>query len=76
MSSIQYGTQPLDGIMTQLGLTNTDLVRVSTEQISHKMVQKGRQGRRLNLPIRQKILNALNGAQKEQFFTLRDLFNY
>ncbi len=74
--SNQYGTQPLDRIMTGLGITNSDLVRASTEQITHKMVQKGRKGRQLTLHIRQKLLNALNNAQPGQVFALRDLFNY
>lgn len=76
MASIQYGTQPLDTIMTELGITNSDLVRASTEQLTHKMVQKGRKGRRLTLHIRQKLLNALHNAHKEHLFTLRDIFNY
>ncbi|MDD5259759.1 MAG: hypothetical protein PHD29_07310 [bacterium] len=74
--SIQYGTQPLDAILTELGITNSDLVRASTEQLTHKMVQKGRKGRRLTLHVRQKLLNALHNAQKENVFTLQDLFNY
>lgn len=74
--SIQYGTQPLDGIMTRLGLANSALVQASTEQITHKMVQKGRSGRRLTGHVQQKLLNALNSAQKEQVFTLKDIFNY
>ena len=71
-----YGAQPLDEIMTRLGISNSDIVNASTEQLTHKMVQKGRKGRRLTPHIKQKIANALNLAQKEQVFTIRELFNY
>ena len=73
---MDLGIQPLDGIMTWLGLANTDLVRVSTEQLTHKMVQKGRKGRRLTLKAQMKILKALNAASEEEKFSLKDLFNY
>ncbi len=71
-----YGSQQLDEIMTRLSITNSDIVNASTEQLTHKMVQKGRKGRRLTPHIKQKIANALNACQKEQLFTIRDLFNY
>lgn len=76
MTNIKYGFQPLDEIMTHFGISNSDIVRASTEQLTHKMVQKGRKGRRLTPHIKQKITNALNAAQKEQVFTTRELFNY
>lgn len=76
MTNIKYGFQPLDEIMTHFGISNSDLVRVSTEQLTHKMVQKGRKGRRLTPYVKQKIANAINAAQKEHVFTIRDLFNY
>lgn len=76
MTNIKYGFQPLDAIMTHFSISNSDIVRASTEQLTHKMVQKGRKGCRLNPHIKQKIANALNAAQKEQVFTIRELFNY
>ena len=72
----ELGTQPLDSVLTRLGLANSDLVSASTEQLSHKMVQKGRKGRRLTPNVRLKILNALNAASTEEKFTMKDLFNY
>jgi len=70
------GAQPLDDIMTRLNLSNADLTRVSTEQLTHKMVQRGRKGRRLTLNAQSKILRALAAARPGERFTLKDLFNY
>jgi len=70
------GTQPLDAVLTRLELSNSDLVSVSTEQLTHKMVQKGRKGRRLTPNVQHKILNALNTLKPEAHFTMKDLFNY
>ena len=84
------GVQPLDALMTKHGLTNHALVAVSTEQLSHKVVQKARKGRRLTSKAKTKILNAVHAALQsrraspeseraalpEQKFAHRDLFNY
>ena len=70
------GTQPLDTLMTKHRLSNHALVAASTEQLSHKVVQKARQGRRLTPRAKTKILNALHNALPEQKFAHRDLFNY
>lgn len=72
----EKGVQPLDGILTELGLKNTDLVSSSSEQLTHKMVARGRKGRRLTPNVQHKILNALNAGQKQKVFSLKDLFNY
>ncbi|HPW76304.1 MAG: hypothetical protein BWY44_01385 [Candidatus Omnitrophica bacterium ADurb.Bin292] len=73
----EFGMQPLDAIMIRLHLSNHDLVEASKEQITHKMVQKGRKGRRLTPHIKTKILNALHAAIPEgERFSHRDLFNY
>ena len=34
------GTQPLDRMMDEWGMGNHDMVEVSTEQLTHKQVQK------------------------------------
>ena len=60
--NMDVGVQPLDAIMTRLGLANADLVRASKEQLTHKVVQKGRKGRRLTPNARWKILEALNAS--------------
>ena len=72
----EYGPQPLDEILTRLGLSNSALVDASTEQLSHKMVQKGRKGRRLTLNVKLKILKALNALNPDPKFSLEQLFNY
>lgn len=64
----------LDRMMKQFNLSNHDLVRVSTQQLTHKMVQKGRKGKRLTPNVQQKIFNALKTALPEQNFRLQDLF--
>ena len=71
----EYGLQPLDGLMLELELVNHDLVAASTEQLTHKMVSKGRKGRWLTMPVRMKVLRALNLASGKTF-ALTDLFNY
>ena len=72
----ETGLQPLDGVMTRLGLTNAALVRASTEQLTHKMVQKGRKGKRLTMNAKTKILKALNAVSADRQFTLPEIFNY
>jgi hypothetical protein len=73
--SIEYGTQPLDRIMEDLGLKNHDLVAASKEGLTHKQVQKGRKGRRLTRNIQDKIAKALSSCTGESYTTDR-LFNY
>ncbi len=74
--SQEYGCQPLDAIMGSLDLQNHDLVKSSTEQITHKMVHKARSGRRLTRKVQIKILNALNACQTQRSFTLKEIFTY
>jgi hypothetical protein len=69
------GEQPIAKIMVELGLKPNDLVVNSTEQITHKMVSRAVKGRRLNLKIQYRILNALNKACGKKY-ELRDIFNY
>ncbi len=69
------GEQPIARIMVEEGLKPNDLVSVSTEQITHKMVSRAVKGRRLKPNIQQKILNALNKAAEKQY-KLKDLFTY
>ena len=69
------GEQPMARIMIEEGLKPNDLVSVSTEQITHKMVSRAVKGRRLKPNIQQKILNALNKAAEKQY-KLKDLFTY
>ena len=87
--SRDHGTQPLDALMTQWGLSNHDLVEAagkSFAQLNHKQVQKGRKGRQLTLKMMQKLAAGLNDAiflslpkdKREPFepYLHRHLFNY
>ena len=73
---MELGVQPLDEIMTKVNLSNHDLVSASAEQLSHKVVQKGRKGRRLTLNSQTKILSALQKLKPEAKLTLKKVFNY
>lgn len=69
------GLQPLAAIMAEYKLKPNDLVRNSTEQLTHKMVSRAVKGRRITPNIQHKIINALNKAV-EKDYKLKDLFNY
>lgn len=69
------GTQPLAKLMIDHGFKPHDLVASSTEQLTYKMVSRAAKGRRLNLKIQYRLLNALNKAAAKQY-TLKDIFNY
>lgn len=86
MSEMELGTQPLDRVLEEWGLSNHDLVEVSPEQLSHKQVGKARKGRRLTLHMMQKIARTVNFAiwgrltneereEYEEYFP-KHLFNY
>lgn len=69
------GEQPLARLLMELGLKPHDLVAASTEQITHKMVQRGCKGRRLTRNVQGKLLRALNTASGNTY-ALPDLFTY
>jgi hypothetical protein len=69
------GEQPLARLLGDLGLKSNDLVSASTEQITHKMVQRGCKGRRLTKNVQGKLQRALNTAAGKNY-TLSDLFSY
>lgn len=70
----EQGAGPLNSLMTRLELTNADLVKASTEQLTFKMVQKARKGKPLTLNVQKKILDALRTVRPEETTTLKDLF--
>lgn len=86
MDDTDLGTQPLDQLLTDWGLTNHEMVEVSTEQLTHKQVQRARKGRRLTLKMMMKVTRAfnvtiwhsLNDEEKEAYFEYgwKHLFNY
>lgn len=69
------GPQPIAQLMEELGLESGDLVSVSTEHITYKMVKKACQGRRLTPRIQQKVRNAFNTASGKSY-DCSELFNY
>jgi hypothetical protein len=81
-----HGVQPLDAIMERWGIANHQLVEASTEQLTHKQVQRARKGRQLTLHLMQKLTRTLNEAllaeipreKRGEFapYPHRQLFNY
>ena len=71
----ELGEQPIADIMVLHGLKPHDIVAVSTEQITHKMISKAVKGRRLTPNVQRKILGAVNKAAKKNY-ALKDLFSY
>jgi hypothetical protein len=69
------GEQPIARYMVERGLKAKDLVAVSTEQITHKMVSRACRGRRLTRHVQFKIVNAYNKATGMNC-GLGDLFTY
>ena len=69
------GEQPLAALLSELGLKSHDLVAASTEQITHKMVQRGCKGRRLTKNVQGKLLRALNTASGNTY-AMAALFTY
>ena len=86
METNDLGTQPLDAMMKSWNMTNHQMVEVSTEQLTHKQVQRARTGRRLTQKMMQKVTRAYNvciwyklsDEQKEAYFEYfhKHLFNY
>lgn len=57
-----FGPQPLGEILDGWNLSNHLLVDISPEQLTHKQVQKSRQGRKHTLKMKQKLARSLNFA--------------
>ena len=69
------GPQPIVELLEKHNLSHHDLVAASTEQITHKMVNRACKGRKLSRRVQLKIRNALNAAT-EHSYKLSDLFTY
>lgn len=86
LDTADHGLQPLDTLMSDWGLENHQLVETSTEQLTHKQVQRARKGRRLTLKMMMKVTRAFNvviwhrltDEQKESYFEYgwKHLFSY
>lgn len=61
-----FGPQPLDRFLEEYGLSNRDLVEASTEQLTHKQVQRARKGRRLTRNMQEKVARAYAAALAEK----------
>ena len=74
------GTQPLEAIMQEHGLSNHDLVELRPIDLYHKVIQRARKGRRLTSKMKLRITLVLNAALKkravEKQYATRELFNY
>lgn len=77
MNETEYnlGEQPIAQIMLGHGLKAQDLVGISTEQITHKMVSRACKGRRLTHRVQSKVLRALNDFTGKKY-SMEDLFTY
>ncbi len=64
----------LDALLTRLGLSNADLVKASTEQLTFKMVQKGRKGKPLTANVQSKIFAAIQTLRPDPTLSLKDVF--
>ena len=77
-----FGPQPLEALLVGLGIDNHALVAASSEQLTHKQVQKARKGRYVTINIQRKILKALNAVVppgengEKPVHDLGQLFNY
>ncbi len=69
------GEQPIAQHMRELKLTPAQLVKASTEQLNHKMVQRATKGRRLTGNVMKKVRDAINTASGKKF-EMNELFNY
>jgi hypothetical protein len=69
------GEQPIKRIMADHGLRARDLVAISTEQLTHKMVSRACKGRRLTPKAQSKVRDALNAAAGKEY-SVEELFTY
>lgn len=69
------GVQPIADVMDEQGITVRDVVAASTEQITFKMVQRARKGRRLSAHVMAKVQRAMSAAAGQRY-SMQELFNY
>jgi hypothetical protein len=77
---LNLGVQPLDAVMTELNVTNHELVEKCGEGLTHKAMNRARKGRRMTARMKLRITQTLNALLKkrevEKEYRMRDLFNY
>jgi len=71
----ELGPQPILDVLAKHGLSATDLVDASGEQLTHKMVARAIKGRRLTANTMGKVVRALN-RRAESAYTSAELFTY
>lgn len=69
------GEQPVARIMADHVLKARDLVTISTQQLTYKMVSRACKGRRLTPNVKSKIRDALNESTGKEY-SMEELFNY
>ncbi len=69
------GAQPIARLMADNALKSHDLVAISTQNITHKMVARACKGRRLTPNVQSKIRDALNKAAAKTY-SMEELFTY
>jgi len=69
------GKQPVEEIMLKHDIKARDLVSISTEQLTYKMVCRACKGRRLTPNVKNKIRNALNESTGKAY-SMNKLFTY
>ena len=74
--SMDAGVQPLDAILTELGISNHTLVANAPVGLTHKKVQNARRGRRLTRRMQRRIQETLSKAAPDHTYRLEDLFTY
>ena len=69
------GEQPIARVMADNALAARDLVAISTEHLTFKMVARACKGRRLTPNIKSKMRAAVNKATAKTY-AMEDLFTY
>jgi len=69
------GEQPIARIMADHAIKAQDLVAISTEQLTCKMVSRACKGRRLMPKVKAKIRHALNEFTGKEY-SMKELFDY
>lgn len=69
------GEQPIAQILLDQDLKARDLVAISTEQLTHKMVSRACKGRKLKPKVQSKIRQALIKLTGKKY-SMEELFTY
>ena len=78
---VELGEQPLHELMQDYQMSNHAIVAACGEQLSHKVVNKARSGRRISRHLQRKVLKGFNlaGYDLDDAFyerKIEELFNY